>query len=226
MTSITSIPVKDIKLFLSQNGVSFVSKNEKQMYDDAWNLIQKGAKNYPDSVVEWMIAYNLLQQKVNIRNYHRWDISDLSKEELNNLTQLLTLKVANKERIINILRYLGKLDEDLLNIPLTLNELAENKNKTYKGFIDALIKIAREKFRDLSEEDEDDKEDVDSFAKMIKRQMDRSYYDEVVARDSISIYTPTDYGEDRGEIITIKNAKGITNGEILYKVAKSLPNED
>ena len=63
MTSITLIPIKDIKAFLSQNGRSFTSNNEERMYADAWDLIQKGANNYPDSVVEWMIAYNLLKSR-------------------------------------------------------------------------------------------------------------------------------------------------------------------
>lgn len=50
MTSITDIPIEDIKLFLSGKNIS-IPDNIDIMYDIAWNLIKQGKDIfYPDSL--------------------------------------------------------------------------------------------------------------------------------------------------------------------------------
>ena len=59
MTSITAIPIADIRLFLSDSGVS-VPVDQTQAYMAAWDLIQQSrATSAPISIIDWIIAYNL-----------------------------------------------------------------------------------------------------------------------------------------------------------------------
>ena len=53
MSDIEDIPILDIELFLRKN--NFKSRS-KDVYDAAWELMQKGASYYPDSVIQWMMV--------------------------------------------------------------------------------------------------------------------------------------------------------------------------
>ena len=111
MTSIYDIPYEDIKEFLLANNKSFKSKDEA--YNIASILLKdKKAKGHPTSIIEWMMARNLLTRKINIPNYSTYKINKMSQVEINQLAKLLTMSGNNINNIKNILRYLHKLDDE------------------------------------------------------------------------------------------------------------------
>lgn len=125
MSDITDIPILDIELFLIKNNIK-----KKDPYNDAWKLIQTGATYYPDSVIAWMMAHNLLELKIRVPNYTKSDILSLSDKDLSSLATLLGMKSTNTTAIFNILKYLHKLklaDESLFP-PEILIELIGNMN--------------------------------------------------------------------------------------------------
>jgi len=110
MTSIYDIPYEDIKEFLLANN-KFL--NDK---DDAYNkalilLKDKKSKGHTINIIEWLMAHNLLVRKINIPNYSTYEIDNMTQSEIDELDKLLTMKGNNRENIINILRYLHKLDD-------------------------------------------------------------------------------------------------------------------
>ena len=111
MTSITDIPIDDVELFLSSNGFTITDNP----YEQIWSLINKNIEYdfYPDSVIDWMIAYNLHQRNVKIQKYKRSEILSMDNMELHKLDKLLRLNNVNKDQILNILHYLHKLDEEV-----------------------------------------------------------------------------------------------------------------
>ena len=113
MTSIYDIPYEDIATFLLANNINTNNfKDENEVYNIVRNLFKdKNAKGHTTSIIEWMIAYNLLITKVNIPNYTVYEIDKMSQNEIDQLAKLLTLEGNNVENIKNILRYLHKLDE-------------------------------------------------------------------------------------------------------------------
>ena len=121
MTSITDIPIDDVELFLSSNGFTITD----DPYDQIWDLINKNIEYdfYPDSVIDWMIAYNLHQRKVKIPKYKRSKILSMNNTELGKLAKLLTLNNYDREQILNILFYLHLLDEEINVIQYLPNEL-------------------------------------------------------------------------------------------------------
>ena len=100
--SITDIPDTDMFLFLSKNNVKLRKiKTNLEAYQIALELIRSNmVQNTPDSIVNWIHAYNISKQ-YNINEYNIMDIIDLA--------QLLELREANKGDIIEILWYLRKL---------------------------------------------------------------------------------------------------------------------
>jgi len=110
MTSIYDISYDDITKFLLANNKNF--KSDQDAYDKAFNLLKdKKAKGHTISIIEWMIAYNLLLNNVDIPYYSINDIDIMSQNEINKLAKLLTMKGNNRSNIKNILRYLHKLEE-------------------------------------------------------------------------------------------------------------------
>jgi len=117
MTDIYDIPLEEIKIFLLANNENFEDKNDA--YNKASILLKdKKAKGHTTSIIEWMIAYNLIQNNVNIPEYKINEIDDMSQEDIDKLSKILTMKGNNPKNIKNILRYLHKLDENKL-LPLT-----------------------------------------------------------------------------------------------------------
>lgn len=104
MTSITDVPIDDIKLFLFRNMIKIPVK-DKDIYDTAFNLIiERKGNNHPDSLVDWIIAYNLFNEKRQINRYAREEIDFLSQQELKNLAESLDIFESNdiKQSIINV----------------------------------------------------------------------------------------------------------------------------
>lgn len=109
MCSITDIPISDIQKFLNQNKAVY---NVDNAYDVARKLLFSKKVNfstYNDSIIEWSIAYNLLESNVDIPSYSIEEINNLTVYEREKLSKLLTLKSTLSVHIINVLRYMNKL---------------------------------------------------------------------------------------------------------------------
>lgn len=111
MTSIRDVSLEDIKSFLVKNDL-IIPKNDIYIYDYAFDIIKKGTNYYPDSVIEWIMAHNLINSNVEIRRYTKSEILSLSQNDLEKLTQSLTMKSNNIDNVINILNFMHKIDPD------------------------------------------------------------------------------------------------------------------
>jgi len=110
MTSIYDIPYENIKKFLLVNNKTY--NNEDEAYNIALILLKdKKATGHTISIIEWMMAHNLLIRNINIHNYTMYEIDNMSQAELEQLAKLLTMRSNNIKNIKNILRYLHKLDD-------------------------------------------------------------------------------------------------------------------
>lgn len=109
MTSIYDIPYKDIKEFLEANKTSY--KNQDDAYNKGLILLKdKKSIGHTISIIEWMIAHNLLIKKVNISNFTVYDIDNMKQFEIDELARMLTMNGNNRDNIKNILKYMNKLD--------------------------------------------------------------------------------------------------------------------
>lgn len=65
MTSIKQIPLSDFKKIIPDN--ELISKTDEEIYKLGWDLIKSGKiNNAPDSVINWILAYNILKKNPNI----------------------------------------------------------------------------------------------------------------------------------------------------------------
>ena len=127
MTSIYDVPYEDIEEFLLFNNINFENKNDA--YDKALILLKdKNAKGHTTSIIEWLMAYNLLIRKVNIAIYSIFEIDNMSQIKINQLAKLLTMKGNNINNIKNILKYLHKLDDETL-LPDINDVILQNLNE-------------------------------------------------------------------------------------------------
>lgn len=128
MTSIYDIPYEDIKMFLEANNQLYDFKDKINSYHKALELLKdKKSKGHAISVIEWMVAHNLLINNINIPYYTIDDIDHMSQKEINKLAKLLTMKGNNINNIKNILRYLHKLvDENIILLP-EINDIILNR---------------------------------------------------------------------------------------------------
>ena len=109
MTSIYDIPYEDVQEFLESNKITY--KNEIDAYNKTLLLLKdKNAIGHPISIIEWMIAHNLLVKKVNIPNFTIYQIDNMKDFEIDELTRMLTMNGNNRDNIKNILKYMNKLD--------------------------------------------------------------------------------------------------------------------
>ena len=115
MTSIRDIPLEDIKNFLSENKVG-IPKNIDNAYKTAFDLMKIGqAKFYPDNIITWVMAYNLIKSKKNIPMYNKSTVISLSKQDVDKLASSLGMKSDNMDAILSILTYVNKLNDDTIN---------------------------------------------------------------------------------------------------------------
>jgi hypothetical protein len=92
MTDVYDVPYEDVKIFLRANKKAF--KNKEDAYKIFSNLLKdKKAIGHTNSIIEWMMAYNLLKNKVNIPNYTIYEIDKMSQKDIDQLAKLLTMKV-------------------------------------------------------------------------------------------------------------------------------------
>ena len=105
MTSFTSIPLDDIKEFLIANDKVITSK----AYLDAWNLIKDNKSiTVPPSISDFFLAQNLSKS-----DFPSFKISQILTSDVRDLIFLKVLQDIPKDRIIRVLKYLNKLENDL-----------------------------------------------------------------------------------------------------------------
>lgn len=206
MTSIRDIPYKDIKIFLKANNKTF--KDENDAYDKALILLKdKKAVGHTMSIIEWMIAHNLLKNKIDVPHYTTRKINRMSQYDINQLAKLLTMQGNNLENIKNILRYLHKLDKlDILlpgNIPRDVI------------FGDEIVVMA---LIDIYEE----YPTAGSITQYIKANHKSDFDVDEIIYPNNKLNILFQIGEDEDNFIEIKahNNEGFTAGQILFEFAK------
>lgn len=128
MANIKDIDKSDIISFLEINHIYEINN----IYDVAFNLMNDKNTKYqgvPNSIIEWMLAYNALQNNVNIQEYTNSQLNKLNKKQINWLSNILNIKTSNLEIVRNILSYMHKItinnlrfeDYDDLYINLLIN---------------------------------------------------------------------------------------------------------
>lgn len=88
----------------------------EENYQKAYAVIFSGSlllTSFPKSVIDWIIALNLVTNKTVIPNNKSSSILFANDKDLIILAQKLNLHEVNKERILRILKYLGKLENDM-----------------------------------------------------------------------------------------------------------------
>jgi alpha-tubulin suppressor-like RCC1 family protein len=160
MASFNTIPINDIEDFFAYNNLPLPASKEEK-YTTAWNLIMNETNiKAPSSISDFVIAYNLGYSNINIPIYKASDIIRSSDKDLIDLAKLLSLSRVDKERIIRILGYLNRLDNDLSVfdiIPLdalgeifkqldcnTMLLLCKTSNKIFNFCQNRLVPILRE----------------------------------------------------------------------------------
>ena len=139
MADIHDLNISDLRDFLSANNIDiykyrgFLSANS-DIYDIAFDLMKKQNTQYDDvpiSIIEWMLAYNALQKKINILSYTKNQIKNLQSNDFNDLSKSLGLTKNNIDNVINILRFIHKLKESELDFEINTdlyNNLLINSN--------------------------------------------------------------------------------------------------
>jgi hypothetical protein len=108
MTDIKDINHDDIKEFLTLNNIKV--SNDENDYNKAFKLMKNpNIKVEPTSIVEWMMAYNLIIKKIKISDYTINDLMNFSISERDKLAKKLGMMSNNVINIINILHYLHKI---------------------------------------------------------------------------------------------------------------------
>ena len=105
MASFTDIPLVDIKEFLIANNKPITS----QPYLDAWNLIKNDkSKPVPPSISDFFLAQNLSNM-----DFPSYKISQILTSDMRDLIFITALQDIPKDRIIRVLKYLNKLENDM-----------------------------------------------------------------------------------------------------------------
>src|SRR5436190_22060503 len=112
--SIKDIPINEIYMFISQNGIPLLDvKNEEHAYQLAQELIINGTAEFAsDAIINWIHAYNTTKQ-YDLDNYNLTDIIEAQDDDLIELSDQLGLDDVNKNNIIVVLDYMGKLNNDI-----------------------------------------------------------------------------------------------------------------
>lgn len=112
MTDIRDIKILHIKKFLELNNKKI--ENDVDIYDMALSLMRNPDTKYDDdiSIIEWMLAHNALKSKISIPKYTIIELQNLQSSEFNKLAKSLGLSKNNINNVINILKYMDKLDTD------------------------------------------------------------------------------------------------------------------
>ena len=110
MSNINDLSESDVIKFLQINNIYDVI----DIYQEAFKLMKNKRTNYkkvPINIIEWMMAYNALQKKVNVPEYTISQIDKLNQMQVNWLTNKLGMKTKNIGSMINILKYMHKITD-------------------------------------------------------------------------------------------------------------------
>lgn len=110
MTSITDIPISVIRDFLLQNNREIFGSDDTLYSLAQYLILNSKVDYYPDTVIDWIIAYNFTLSGQHLKIYRSAEIDAMSNKELNNLAVKLELDNNDKQSIINVLSYLHKLE--------------------------------------------------------------------------------------------------------------------
>lgn len=120
MTSINNVDINDIKVLLNSNGIKVPSyASERYLYKVAeTGILGSRFDNYQDVIIDWIIAKNLVDSKVNIKIYKLSEVNNLSDDQLGELYQELSGEgrmddvISMEKSVINILKFSDKLQYD------------------------------------------------------------------------------------------------------------------
>ena len=131
--NIHDLNISDLREFLSANHIKYFDN----IYNIAFDLMKnKNTKydNVPISIIQWMLAHNALQRKINIPNYTISQIKKSKLIDLDRLSKSLGLTKSNIDNVINVLLFMHKLKESELdfevNTDLYSNLLINSKFET------------------------------------------------------------------------------------------------
>lgn len=123
MTSIYDIPYEDIKKYLLANNKD-VSNNREVSYNTALGLFKSSSTlGHTHSIIEWIMAYNLLLNKTLISKYSFYELDNMSQSEINKLAKNLTMKGNNMNNIKNILKYLNLISDEKITLLPEIKDL-------------------------------------------------------------------------------------------------------
>lgn len=113
MASVRDIPLVDIEIFLVANSKT-LPNNENAAYNLAFSLFKnKNSVGYTPNIITWIIAHNLIKNKVEVPDYTAVQIDNMSQIEIDKLSKLLTMKKNDIVNVKKILNYMNKLDEEV-----------------------------------------------------------------------------------------------------------------
>lgn len=120
MAKISDLKINDLRKFLQENRIYGINV-ASDIYDAAFDLMKKKDTSYDDvdiSIIEWMLAYNVLQQKIDIPSYTKNQIKNLNQKDYDNLAKSLGLTKNNMDNVVSILKFMHKLKESELDFEI------------------------------------------------------------------------------------------------------------
>lgn len=122
--NITDIPLNDLRLLFTANDLTLPETN-KELYQQAKAIIINGrVSDYPDSVIDWIIAYNLIPIKNKIKSHSKDDLFRMSPDERLILMDELGIDNSDINSLINVLTYLDKLTKyEIMTDDIKINGL-------------------------------------------------------------------------------------------------------
>lgn len=113
MTDIYDISLDDLKEFVLIN-IGGIPVTESVIYFHALQLMKKDSTIFqPKSINEWKIAYDAINKKVIIHDYTVAQTKKFYHTELQRIAKILDTKITDHNHIINILKYMHKIKEDM-----------------------------------------------------------------------------------------------------------------
>ena len=153
MADIRDLSISDLREFLSANDIydyrGALSVNRTKSFDDIYNVAfdlmkSKNTKydDVPISIIQWMLAHNALQKKLNIPSYTRSQVEKLNMNDLLRLSKLLGLTKSNIDNVLNILRFMHKLKESELDFEINTDLYT---NLLINSNFETIIKLLKSK---------------------------------------------------------------------------------
>lgn len=154
MANIRDIPFDVIIFFLEENNYK-VPIDEDDKYNTAKDIILTSkADFYPDTIINWIIAYNLLDNIKYIKKYNRNQIQQLPSVERRALLKLLELEQFDEDVIMDVLFYLGKAGRD--KVPNILKEKFDIWLQKYQNGLISISALRDNIFKENNLEDDYD----------------------------------------------------------------------